>query len=418
VKLSRWRHATVSASAVNDQMLLRRTGRRAAMQTAVTLSVFLAVVGLVAYVLNVHVQNGQINAQLSSVVASADDVVDPPPGGALAMRAANGSVAVSPQAPAAAARLTDGPVGYSSVYDGGRRYRALVVDRSGTRVVALLDLAPWETARRQLLIALALAEFVGMLAIAVVVAMLSRRAIRPLATALALQRRFVADASHELRAPLTLLHTRAQILARNADRQNVDKNLSTQLEELVADTRALGDVVEDLLLAASLESAPGPRERERVDLRHLAEEVRAATATYAQTLGIAVLVDDAAAQGALLTGSRSALRRALIALIDNALAYEKPGGRVVLRPVRNATTVSIAVIDTGAGLDPHTAGELFTRFAHRDGHTAAGRHYGLGLALVREIVDHHHGHITVTGAPGRGATFTLIFPAAEGDSPG
>ena len=88
----------------------------------------------------------------------------------------------------------------------------------------------------------------------------------------------------------------------------------------------------------------------------------------------------------------------------------------MLQPVRTPTTVSIAVCDNGAGLDPHAAGELFTRFAHRDGHTVRRRHYGIGLALVREIVDHHHGHITVTGAPGRGATFTLIFPVAEGDS--
>ena len=416
MKLPGRRHATVAASSVDDRMLLRRTGRGVALQSAVILSVFLAVVGVVAYVLNVHMQNGQIDAQLSSVVATADDVVDPPPGVALALRTANGPVAVSPNAPPAIARLTDGPVGYSSVYDGGHRYRALVVDRSGTRVVAFLDLAPWETARRQLLLALAVAELVGMFAIAVVVAMLSRRAIRPLATALALQRRFVADASHELRAPLTLLHTRAQMLARNANKQNVDKNLSTQLDELVGDTRALGEVVEDLLVAASLEPASSPREWERVDLVELAEEVRAATAAHAQSLGIEVLVDDAAARGALLTGSRSALRRALIALIDNALRYEKPGGRVVLQPVRTPTTVSIAVSDTGAGLDPDTAGELFTRFAHREGHIAGRRHYGIGLALVREIVDHHHGHITVTGAPGRGATFTLIFPVAEGDS--
>ena len=73
--------------------------------------------------------------------------------------------------------------------------------------------------------------------------------------------------------------------------------------------------------------------------------------------------------------------RALIALVDNALRYEKPGGRVVIRPMRTAATAEIAVIDTGAGLDPHTASELFNRFAHGDGHTAEGRHYGLGLAL-------------------------------------
>lgn len=413
MKWSSRRRATVAV--VDDRTLLRHSGRGAAMQTAVTLSVFLAVVGLVAYVLNVHVQNRQIDAQLSAVVTSADDVVDPPPGMALAMRAPDGSVAVSTHAPAATARLIDGPMGYSSVDDGGHRYRALVVDRSGTRIVALLDLEPWGTARRQLLLALAIAEFVGLVAIAVVVDKLSRRAIRPLATALALQRRFVADASHELRAPLTLLHTRAQMLARNADKQNVDKYLSTQLDELVADTRALGDVVEDLLFAASLEAVPAPRDWQRVDLLDLAKEVRATTAAHAQTLGVAVLVDDTAARGAVLIGSRSALRRALIALIDNALRYEKPGGRVILQPVRTATAVSIAVSDTGAGLDPPTARELFTRLAHRDGHI---RHYGIGLSLVREIVDHHHGDITVTGAPERGATFTLIFPTTEGDSAG
>lgn len=241
--------------------------------------------------------------------------------------------------------------------------------------------------------------------------MLSRRAIRLLAMALDLQRRFVADASHELRAPLTLLHTRAQILARMAGKQELDKDVCRGLEGLVADTRALGDVVDDLLLAASLEAGNAPGQRKPVDLLALAEEVRAAAAARAQSLGIALAIDDSAASGAVMSGSTSALRRALIALVDNALRYEKPGGRVVIRPMRTAATAEIAVIDTGAGLDPHTASELFNRFAHGDGHNAEGRHYGLGLALVREIVHDHDGHITVTGEPGRGATFTLSFPA-------
>lgn len=400
----------------NDQTLLRRAGRNAAFQTALILSVFLTLVGLIAYFLTVHNQNGQIDTQLSAVVAIADDVVDPPPGVALAIQPANGSLAMSSRAPAATAQLVSAPLGYSSVDEGGRRYRALVADRSGTRVVALLDLSPWESARRQLLLALAVAELAGLVAIGIVVMVLSRRAIRPLATALDLQRRFVADASHELRAPLTLLHTRAQILARIVGKQELGENVSKGLEGLVADTRALGDVVDDLLLAASLEAGTAPRQRERVDLLALAEEVLAAAAARAQSLGIALAIDDAAASGAVVMGSTSALRRALIALVDNALRYEKPGGRVVMRPMRTGTTVEIAVIDTGAGLDPQTAGELFNRFAYGDGHTAEGRHYGLGLALVREIVHDHDGHITVTGEPGRGATFTLSFPAFERDS--
>ena len=102
------------------------------------------------------------------------------------------------------------------------------------------------------------------------------------------------------------------------------------------------------------------------------------------------------------------------ALIHNALRHEKPGGQVVLQPVRTPTTVSIAVIDTGVGLGPpHRPGELFTRSAHATDTPPEDGIMEFGLALVREIVDHHHGHITVTGAPGRGATFTLIFPATN-----
>ena len=216
----------------------------------------------------------------------------------------------------------------------------------------------------------------------------------------------------------SVLHTRAQMLARNADKQNVDKNLSTQLDELVADTRALGDVVEDLLLAASLEAAPGPREWEQVDLLELAEEIQAATAAHAQTLGISVLVDDAAARGALLTG---------VTFSATASADCVDRQRFKARKTRWTSRCS-----NRAGCDDGVdRGERYrsgARPPQRGGAVhpvrAPRRTYRWTTTLWNrarlgpEIVDHHHGHITVTGAPGRGATFTLIFPVAEGDSAG
>ncbi|MFC9549762.1 sensor histidine kinase [Rhodococcus sp. NPDC056960] len=408
----RFRRGSTSAGPAADQVLLRRTGRVAALQAALALAVVLMLIGAVAFLFDIHVQNKEISGQLSAVVASADDVTDAPPGTALAIRAPSGNVAVSDHAPAATERLLDAPPGYSDVRDGGSEYRALVADRDGTRVVALLDLTPWQTGRQRLLIALAAAEIAGVIGATVVVVMLSKRAIRPLATALSLQRRFVADASHELRAPLTLLHTRAQLAARRADQQGVDEKLREHLHGLVADTRTLGEVVEDLLLVASLESGIGVPGQERVDPIALCEDVRAGAAAYAESLGIGLDIEAPLRENAAIIGSRSALRRALIALIDNALAHEKPGGRVLLRVHQDTKSVSVSVTDTGVGLDPHTTEQLFTRFAHGDGHTAGVRHYGIGLALVREIVTAHRGHITVGGAPGRGATFTLTFPAA------
>ena len=408
MKRGGWGHRR-STRIVDDAALLRRTGRVAALQSALALGVVLLIVGAVAYFLDVHAQTQEISGQLSAVVASADDVTDAPPGMALAIRAPSGAVAVSDRAPAVTAKLLTGELGLSSVRSHDVDYRALVVDRGGRRIAALLNITPWENGRQRLLLALVIAEIAGVAAAAAVVMMLSRRSIRPLGVALSLQRRFVADASHELRAPLTVLHTRAQLLARRAEKHDVDPELRAQLNGLVTDTRALGDVVEDLLLSASLESDAGGRDP--VDLRALCHQVRDSVAAYAESLQLRVGLEFDAAADLTVTGSATALRRALLALVDNAIAHESPGGQVTLRLTREADTVSVAVADTGAGLDADAAQSLFTRFAHGDGHTAGVRHYGIGLALVREIVDAHRGEIVVDGARGRGATFTLQLPA-------
>lgn len=398
-----------SIRVVDDEPLLRRTGRVAALQAALALGVVLLLVGSVAYFLDVHAQGQEIAGQLSTVAASTDDVTDPPPGMALAMQAPSGAVTASNRVPAITTGLLDGQPGFSDVRSQGVEYRALVVDRGGRRVAALLDITPWENGRKRLLLALAIAEVAGVAGAAAAVVMLSRRSIRPLGRALSLQRRFVADASHELRAPLTVLHTRAQLLARRAENRGSDPELREQLNGLVADTRALGDVVEDLLLSASLES--GAWGREPVDLRVLSQQVRDSAADHADSLHLRLdlVFDDT--HDLTVTGSTTALRRALLALLDNALAHEGPGGHVTLRLDRTADTVSVAVADTGVGLDSHSVQHLFTRFAHGDGHTAGVRHYGIGLALVREIIDAHRGEITVDGAPGHGATFTVHLPA-------
>ena len=113
-------------------------------------------------------------------------------------------------------------------------------------------------------------------------------------------------------------------------------------------------------------------------------------------------------------GSEAALRRALTALIDNALGHEHIGGTVQLRVYHDGQQVIAAVADDGEGIDPNVLPTLFDRFAHGGGHTTrAGREsYGIGLALVREIVHAHGGDIRVSSTPGHGATFTMMLPAA------
>ncbi|MEU7143943.1 HAMP domain-containing sensor histidine kinase [Nocardia sp. NPDC046473] len=384
------------------------------MQSAFVLAVVLLLVGIVLVLVDGRIRDHQLDAQLAEVAAEVDDIDDPPPGMALGIVDQTGNVSISAHAPESTAGLATGPAGYSTVRSAGVEYRALVVESSGRRLAVLADKRPWDESRDRVLEALLIAELAGLATAAGAAVLLSRRAIGPMAAALTVQRDFVADASHELRAPLTVLHTRAQLLARRAAREQLAPEWRSQLDGLVADTRALAGIVDDLLLAAAAEDESD--RFEPVDVAALCREVGDSVAAYATTRGIDIAVEVGdSASAPLVEGLRPALRRAVFALVDNAMQHEKDGGTVTIRVSRTADEVAVTVSDTGAGLDPRDAERFFRRFAHGDGHRAGTRSHGIGLALVRAVVDAHRGRIMVDGAPGRGAAFTIELPAAQGE---
>lgn len=398
----------------DDVVAVHRAGRIAAIQASVALAALLLIVGAVVYGVDVRVQNQQIAAQLTAVVSTADDVTDPPPGMFLLMRDAAGDTAAGVR-DSSAEYLLDEPPGFSDVRIGERKYRALVADNDYGRVVALLDLAPYDAGRSRLLISLGIAELAGILASVGVVVLLTRRAIRPLTQALALQRQFVADASHELRAPLTVLNTRAQLIARRFD-QGETHEVKQHIDALISDTHDLADVVEDLLASAAMASDAAPVDR--VNLSDVADNVCESMFAHAASAEVGLRVErdsDCTGTDFVVVGSASALRRAVTALVDNALSHEHPGGTITIRVGRRGRNVVVEVEDDGVGVDPVAAEKLFTRFAHGDqDHSMTGRRrYGIGLALVREIAHAHRGDIHFGQTAGGGATFTLTIPAAH-----
>ena len=396
-----------------DTDVIRRAGRVAAIQAAFALALVLLVVGAVVFVVDVQVQNQQITAQLNSVASTADDTTDPPPGTILVLRDPAGKVQASDEG-VPTAELLARPTGLFATEMGGTRYRGVVADRAAGRIVVLLDLGPYEAGRSRLLLSLAVAELAGIAASVAVVILLTRRSIRPLSEALALQRRFVADASHELRAPLTVLHTRVQMLARRFEDGDAHA-AKNQIDALTADTRALGAVIEDLLASASMTVDGAPRDQ--VDLAEIANAVHRSMSQHAESNGVRLVVGrgaDNIAHDFVVLGSTSALRRAIASLVDNALAHQHPGGTITIRVRRDGDRVMTDVQDNGVGIAPDAMGSLFERFSH--GHSNTGttgpRRYGIGLSLVREIAHAHHGDISVAQTPGGGATFTLTLPAA------
>lgn len=388
-----------------DQQMLARVRRTLTVQLAGAVTVVVALVGTIIYLSMSTGQRRDSGRELQRVIASR--AVENAPPCVFVFAIEGGAIRRTPNAPAALPVRAD-LRGTGTVVRqhriGGISYLVRTEHHGSTVVQAALDRRYEIQERRRLYTALSIAELGGLVAALVTGQLLARRAISPLAEALERQRRFVADASHELRTPLTRLHTRAQLLARRTD----SGGLHDELLAIVSDTRQFGEVIEDLLLSAQL--PPQAARGSAVDLAVVVESLVAAEAARAQdrTTTLTLVRADGPC---VVAGVQSALRRVVGALLDNAIGHTPPGGHVQVALRRDGGQVELVVRDDGVGLDPDDTERIFQRFTR--GTTGEGRRFGLGLALVREVVESHGGTIEATGRPGDGATFTVRLPAAD-----
>ncbi len=236
--------------------------------------------------------------------------------------------------------------------------------------------------------------------------LIARRAVAPLGDALARQRRFVTDAGHELRTPLTVMYTRAQLIAR---RMPPDDPALPAMRQLLDDSRVLGEVVDELLDSAQLTADPG--RGEPVDVRELLHAVAISLAVLADERDVTLTVTVPA--DARVNGSRPALRRAVTALVDNALGHTPAPGVIDIAATVTGDRVVLSVTDTGEGLAGSDPDELTRRFASgpRSADGPGGRRFGLGLALVREVAIAHGGTLKLGTGPAGGVRAEIVLPA-------
>jgi two-component system, OmpR family, sensor kinase len=229
-----------------------------------------------------------------------------------------------------------------------------------------------------------------------------------LTAALERERAFMADAAHELRTPLTALHLQLGALAR-ADSEPERAEAMDKLSEGVQ--RAIR-LVEQMLALARQEPRAEPV-RTRFALDELAREVVAELVPLADARHIDLGVSEA--QAVFVRGEREALATLIRNLVDNAVRYTQPGGRVdvsVEHPAQEPPRALLKVVDNGPGIAPEERVRVFDRFYRRPGTTAAGS--GLGMAIVKAIAQTHGAQVMLDSAgPEQGLAVTVSFRAED-----
>ena len=229
----------------------------------------------------------------------------------------------------------------------------------------------------------------------------------------AAKRDYVALIAHDLRTPLTAVHGQAEVLQRRSKRSgNSDSGEARSLEAIVANTRRMEAMIQDLIESSQLESGALLLRRTPIDLSRLAAEVVAQLASAEERERIRVL---APKSGPLVSADVARIERVLMNLLQNALKYSPAGASVELTVRLAAGEAVVDVIDHGAGIPVDELPRLFQRFS-RVGRAEAGPGgFGLGLYIARLIVEAHGGRVWAESAVGTGSRFGFALPP---DAPG
>jgi signal transduction histidine kinase len=229
-------------------------------------------------------------------------------------------------------------------------------------------------------------------------------------------RRFTADASHELKTPLTVL--RADVERAMHPSTNRGERM-VALEEALQETARMSDLVNSLLTLARADEGRFDIHRTPIELEPLIREIYETAVILGEDASLTLSLT--ALENGIVMGDRTRLRQLLLNVVTNAIKYTPRGGRVELSAThRGREEVSIAVRDTGIGIAAGELPHVFDRFWRAD--RARSRQserggFGLGLSIAQWIVQAHEGTITVQSRLGRGSVFTIVLPIVPQSAP-
>ena len=222
------------------------------------------------------------------------------------------------------------------------------------------------------------------------------------------RREFTANVSHELKTPLTSISGIAEIIRNGIVRPEDIPHFAGKIYD---ESQRLITLIGDIIKLSRLDENQVPMERESVDLLETARDVVQQLASVARKNGVTLVTNGS---HGVVNGVRQVLGEMVYNLCENAVKYNRPGGRVWVDVRQAADHVELCVKDTGIGIPAAEQGRIFERFyrgVEQSNRTADG--VGLGLAIVKHVALTHHGDVTVWSAPGQGSTFSLTLPLAQ-----
>lgn len=225
------------------------------------------------------------------------------------------------------------------------------------------------------------------------------------------QRDFLANVSHDLKTPITVISGWSQAMLDGAAATPEEQQRAA--ETIYDEAGRMQRMVSDLLVLARLESGQLPLVVKPLDLAEVLADVRRGFSPQAQEKGVTLSLLDTTIPP--VNGDRDRLLQVFGNLVDNALAFTPSGGLGEMAAMADGPWVVATVRDSGPGIPPDELPRIFERFYRVEksrARTDGGRGAGLGLAIVRELVEAHGGTISVASPPGEGATFTVRLPAA------
>jgi signal transduction histidine kinase len=222
-------------------------------------------------------------------------------------------------------------------------------------------------------------------------------------------KRFTADASHELRSPLSFIRTVAELALRN---RQADAASRRAFEEIVETCGRTSRLLEDMLTLARADSGAEHLAFEWVDLAEVVSAVcdKARLLTHARGHALKLVLNGE--PGATVWGDYSCLRRLAWILVENAAKYTPAPGTIEIGVTTSAERVILTVSDSGIGISDADLPHIFERFYRADPSRSQVEGSGLGLAIAKWIAETHNASISAMSRPNEGATFQVAFPIA------